>query len=390
MQIATQTLLHLSLIEGVGPATIFKILNYVRKGDLKNPLDFSSVEDFDFEKIYSLNENDFSLFRNLSQKQINVIIEKLSDKSFLEKEINLIKENKISLHSIFDANYPASLKNIFLPPPILYTKGKPIEDKNLKLAIVGSRKAGKYAKNVTDYFAKELVSHGWEIVSGGATGVDTMAHKATLEAGGKTIVVFGCGLLWTYPAENKNLFKEITEKNGTLVSAFPLTMEPNLTTFPARNRIIAGLSNGTLLVQAAEKSGAKITAQFALEQGKTVFAAPGSIFDPLSTGCHQLIAQGAKIAWSVESILEDFGFVIQKPKVNSLEKSKTPIAESKIKLNLSNESNKILQNLTVATSIDELNAKTEIDFATLQNELFSLQLEGIVKQNFAGYWELIK
>jgi len=385
------------MLDRIGPATIFKILNLIYKGNQgenKTPLDFSSnlnIENFDFESLLSLNESIFQNLFRLPETIANNIVEKLKDLHEAEKEFQLIEQYKINLISIFDEEYPQSLKNIFLPPIFLYTKGAPLNNSK-KLAVVGARKSGSYAKNVCNYFIKELVNNDFEIVSGGAAGVDTIAHKATLENNGKTIAVFGCGLLTTYPQENKNLFKEIVEKNGTLVSCFTLKTTPERFNFPARNRIISGLSDGCLVVEAAEKSGAKITAKFAMEQGRSVFAIPGSIFSELSVGCHQVIAEGGKIVFKPEDILEEFG-IQTKQEASPKEKILNIFQESPketINKNLSKEANLILNNLKNPSSIDELSSITEIDLLSLQNELFNLQMEGLIKQNFAGYWEEIK
>ena len=145
-------------------------------------------------------------------------------------------------------------------------------------------------------------------MSGGARGADTMAHQKTLDHGGKTVAVLGSGLMRPYPPENDNLFSAIIEQGGALVSIFPLLMEPLAEHFPARNRVIAGLSRGCLVIQAAAKSGTKITAEYCLNQGREVFAVPGPINDPLSAGCHDLIGQGAKLVSNAADILAEFGY----------------------------------------------------------------------------------
>lgn len=266
----TSLLLHLSLIPGVGAATILKVIQQV-------PLTPSIKKTID---------------------------NAMSDKSLLNHELDLIKKYKIKVVTILDDDYPESLAHIYLPPPVLYCLGSPI-GKEFKLAIVGSRKASSYSQKVCNSIVKDLVNKKITIVSGGARGADAMAHKATLDCGGKTIAVLGSGLLKPYPKENITLFREIIKKGGTIVSPFPLATEPLRGNFPARNRIIAGLSEGCIVVQAAEKSGASITANFALEQGKQVYAVPGSIFDEFSEGCHSLIKQGAKLVSNTNDILEE-------------------------------------------------------------------------------------
>lgn len=176
------------------------------------------------------------------------------------------------------------------------------------LAIVGSRKASPYGKAVAKKLAKELVQRGWGIVSGMARGIDTEAHAGALENKGYTLAVLGCGVDIIYPRENDKLMHMI-QMNGCVVSEFPLGTKPEPKNFPIRNRIISGCSLGTLVVEAKERSGALITAVLALEQGRDVFAVPGSIASPLSRGPHSLIKQGAKLVENVEDIISEFFYM---------------------------------------------------------------------------------
>jgi len=354
----TKALLHLSLIPGIGPAKILKI-----------------VGSKDFDRFLSYSKRDFMNLFGFSEKVTQALSDGLKDRSLLEEKIRLIEKHKINLVSIFDDEYPDVLKEIFLPPPILYCIGASLATNDKKVAIVGARKAKSYARDVCDDLVGGLVTRGWDTVSGGAIGVDTMVHCATLNSGGRTVVVLGSGLMVPYPSENKRLFREVVEKGGTLVSPFPLTLKPFPGNFPARNRIISGLSRGCLVVQAAEKSGALITARFALEQGRHVFAVPGSIFDNLSVGCHNLISEGAKVVSSSNDILEEFG-----ESVESISSSKVGSSEN---------SDPIIECLKEALSIDELTLKLNMDVSVLQDRLFELQIAGKVQQNFAGYWERV-
>jgi len=207
---------------------------------------------------------------------------------------------------ILDKEYPALLKQIHLPPIILYCRGAKLSNNNF--SIVGSRKGSIYAENVCKHIIPKLIDQ-YTIISGGALGVDSMAHKEAIKSGGRTVAVLGSGFLQPYPRENIDLFRAIVDNGGTVISPFNLKMEPLKGNFPARNRIIAGMSVGTLVVQAAVKSGAHITAAFALEQGREVFAVPGSIFEEISLGCHSLIQQGAKLVSCPEDILEEINHV---------------------------------------------------------------------------------
>ncbi|MBI3459231.1 DNA-protecting protein DprA [Candidatus Azambacteria bacterium] len=206
-----------------------------------------------------------------------------------------------------DQNYPPLLKEIFNPPQKLYLEGDFIESDFEKLiAIVGTRKFSSYGKEAAIYFAENLARAGLTIVSGLARGIDTFAHQSALEVGGRTIAVLGSGLSNIYPSENKQLARNII-KSGVLVSEFEPDEGPLPYHFPQRNRIIAGLSKATLVIEAPIKSGSLITARFALEQNREVFCVPGSIFSNNSEGTNYLISEGAKLVSDYREILREFG-----------------------------------------------------------------------------------
>ena len=351
-------LLHLSLIPHIGPATILKIIER------------------DDPSRSGLREN---VAPKISKNIQHKIDAGLADKKILEDELALIKKYNITVVDILDDKYPPLLKEIHIPPIVLYVKGK-LAPQAPRIAIVGSRNANEYAKKSIEKIVPSLVERGFEIVSGGALGADAMAHKATLECGGVTHVVFGSGLTHPYPPENKELFRKIVRSGGTLISPFSLKTTPSRGTFPARNRIVAGLADGCIVIQAAKKSGALITAQFALDQGKQVFALPGPIDDERSVGCHKLIQDGAKLVACVDDIFEEFG-------IEPLQISK-PFALSDTEGIVSKGLNGFCALLTTPTSIDELVTKTNLSVAQLQQKLFELQLDGKVTQNFAGLWQI--
>lgn len=203
--------------------------------------------------------------------------------------------------------YPQQLKNIYNPPNKIYILGNKEILKESGIAIVGARRATEYGKKVAFKFSKELSARGINIISGLALGIDTYAHLGTLqlECKGKTIAVLGSGLDIIYPKQNIGLVKEILKKGGCIISEYPLGTKPEKSHFPQRNRIISGLSKGVLVVEASEKSGALITADFALEQGKDVFAVPGDIGKSTSIGTNSLIKQGAKLVTNYIDILEE-------------------------------------------------------------------------------------
>lgn len=379
------TLLHLSLIDGIGPITIKKMAE-------KKPAGFC------WSDLYQLRSSDIAHRFDLTQWVAQKISVGLSDTKTLETECRLIEKHKISFATIGSDDYPHMLAEIHAPPPVLYWIGQPVFHEQKTMAVIGSRKAHRYGQQAIEHLVPELVRQKWVIVSGGAIGADSMAHSQTLKSGGKTVVVLGAGLLRLYPASNKRLFDSIVSNGGALVSAFPLMTEARPGNFPARNRIISGLSRGCIVVQAAAKSGARITAQFALEQGREVFAVPGPIGDELSAGCHALIQQGAKLINSAEDIFVEFpsfshGGVGETkiPKIFQGQLSGQsliiPARKSQKVEPVKGPSGQVLHLCTAPTSTDDLVLKVGLEIEKLQELLFDLQLAGDLKQNFAGLWE---
>jgi len=210
----------------------------------------------------------------------------------------------ISVLTLEDEEYPERLRHVYAPPPVLYVKGRITAEDNACLAIVGTRVPSAYGAKNAERFAAELASRGITVVSGLARGIDSRAHSSALASGGRTIAVMGTGADMVYPPENRAL-AEMIEESGALVSEFPAGTPPDRHNFPMRNRIISGMSLGVLVIEAGEKSGALITARHALEQGREVFAVPGSIDAVSSRGAHALIKQGAKLAEAAEDIMEE-------------------------------------------------------------------------------------
>ncbi|MGL4981092.1 MAG: DNA-processing protein DprA, partial [Fusobacteriaceae bacterium] len=205
-----------------------------------------------------------------------------------------------------DEAYPENLKNIASPPLFLYYRGDIKKLKNFSLAIVGTRKSSSYGRGVTDKFVGEIVNQGITTVSGLALGIDTICHRKTIALGGTTIAVVGSGLDIVYPKENRDLW-ELIPRYGLLISEFPLGTEPHNYNFPQRNRIIVGLSKGVLITESRIKGGSLITAEFALEEGRDVFAIPGEIFSPFSEGCNNLIKNNqAKLVTQISDVLEEY------------------------------------------------------------------------------------
>ncbi len=228
-------------------------------------------------------------------------------RAVLVKNFKYVITNIVQKITLNSKNYPELLKQIYDPPKQLYILGDLTDQLSLinnPLAVVGTRKASTYGKKTTNYFVRTLAKAGLTIISGLALGIDSIAHQSTLEVKGRTVAVLGSGLNVIYPPTNKNLAQEIIKSNGVIISEYPPNTRPSKQNFPTRNRIIAGLSLGVLVIEAPEKSGALITARAAIEQGREVFVVPGSIYNENSAGCHFLIKAGAKPVTKPEDILE--------------------------------------------------------------------------------------
>jgi len=223
-----------------------------------------------------------------------------------ERQIKLIQKYGYRYVTVWDEEYPQLLKRIPDPPIVLFYKGKLDFSSKIALAIVGTRTPSNYGKIVTREIVNHLVKKGIVIVSGMARGIDTIAHQSALQSGGETVAVLGCGLDYCYPPENRRLYDSIPQQ-GALVSEYFCGIKPDAVNFPRRNRIISGLSKGTLVIEAGGRSGALITAFYALNHNREVFAIPGNITNPKSTGTNRLIKQGAKLVQNVDDILEELG-----------------------------------------------------------------------------------
>jgi len=360
-----QVLLHLSLIDGVGPAVMYRLAS----------------QSADLQELYACSAYDMQALYGCSAVIAEKVVQGLRDKVVLERELALIQKHEVRLHTILDDSYPLLLRHIHCPPAILYEKGAPLAKEGKAIAIVGARKADAYAQHVVRAIVPSLVNNGWQIVSGGAVGADTMAHTQALRAGGTTVAVLGSSLLAPYPHCNRRLFNEMVASGSTVVSPFGLQSQVHPGNFPARNRVIAGLSQACVVVQAAQKSGAKITASFALEQGRHVFAVPGDIFNPLSDGCHMLIKDGATPIRSANDLLSELGETMQK------EQKETQLAIADTKAKTPQE--QLLQLLAIEPlSVDDCMQKTGLSLPVLQEMLFNLQLEGNIEQTGAGMWHI--
>jgi len=223
----------------------------------------------------------------------------------VDRELAKAEEKGVRIVTLVDERYPAVLREIDDPPIVLYVRGEQPIDPARSIAIVGTRRGTRYGKMIAGRFASQLAMKGFIIVSGLAAGIDAAAHQGTLDVGGFTVAVMGCGIDYPYPKRNQPIYERIVE-TGVVMSEYPMGSRPAKWTFPQRNRILAGLSRGVLVIQAPERSGALITARCALEQGRDVFAVPGNINSLTSAGSNRLIKQGAKLVDSVDDIFDEY------------------------------------------------------------------------------------
>lgn len=299
----------------------------------------------------------------------------------IEHELMWAAQNNQWLITFFDGEYPNLLREIYNPPLLLFGKGsrKILEQK--QLAIVGSRNPTPSGAQNAYMLAKNLVAEGFVITSGLALGIDAAAHSGTLAAKGQTIAVMGAGFDHIYPRRHKALAQEIVDTGGVLLSEFPLSCAPLAENFPQRNRIISGLSLGVIVVEAAQRSGSLITARLAAEQGRDVFAFPGSIHNQLARGCHELIRQGAKLVEETKDILEE----LSQPGLENKTED-TNISNIGDMDCVSVESCKLLQAIDdIATPLDVIAARSSLTIKEIMSMLVHLELQGIVQKVAGGY-----
>lgn len=305
------------------------------------------------------------------------------------RQMDVLDHTGIKVITCLDETYPANLLNIYDRPAFLYVLGNIVKE-DIPIAIVGSRHASTYGKYTTDRISRELARRGITIVSGMARGIDSCAHRGALAARGRTVAVMGSGLDVIYPPENKNLFTAISE-NGAVISEFPLGTQPLAYHFPARNRIISGLSYGVVVVEAGEKSGSLITARLAMEQGREVFAIPGTIDSAASRGTNSLIKQGAKLIDNVDDILEDILPQLDRSPFQSTMQKDQDAGPVVIPQNNRTEKNMdalgqvdqtILKILACGTAhADDIITRTGLPSADVLSALMNLELRGIILQH---------
>jgi len=359
-----EALVLLNMIPGLGSITIKRLLDA-----------------FDNPKIiFSQDPERLAREMGVNPKVANRIGDFSKNKELLYKELSLASKNNVKIITILDKDYPENLKQIYDPPSVLYIRGEIVSYDRNSISIVGSRRASFYGLSSADRLSFELASLGITIVSGLARGIDTQAHKAAIRAGGRTIAVLGSGLLHIYPPENKELIEEIAKK-GAVVSEFSLDTPPLGRNFPRRNRIISGFSLGTIVVEAAVNSGALITADLALQQGREVFAVPGAMDSNTSLGTNNLIKDGAKLVMGVEDILEEIKDRLELYSVVEQQKQENNKVNKQDFILCDKEINRVYDFLSERPKhIDEIIEATRLDFSSLSRILLALQLKRLIKE----------
>ncbi len=345
--------LGFNIVKGIGGAKLQALYDYFG-GNLGTAWHASELQ---LQKI------------GLDKRAINSFIKTRAELD-LDSTLAAVLARSIQLVSWDSPNYPSYLREISGAPPLLYVQGELQEIDRLAVAVVGTRRLTAYGRQVTRDLVSGLVHNGVTIISGLARGIDAIAHKTALELGGRTIGVLGSGLNHIYPAENRKVAQQIWDGQGAIITEYALDVKPEGKNFPPRNRLISGLSLGVMVVEAAERSGALITANFALEQGRDVFAVPGNINSVASQGPNRLIQDGAKLVTSVDDILNEL----------NLQMVAEQTAVQKIIPDSEEESIIIASLSHQPRHIDELRRDTGLESSIVSSTLTLLELKGIVQQ----------
>ncbi len=355
-------IIRLLSISGVGPKRALDLFNT-----------FGSLEN-----IFTAHSKTLQEIPGITPR-ITQAIKQPVESDLVEGQAYLIEKFGVELIPIWDDDYPPLLKQIYDPPMVLFCRGDKALLKNQCIGMVGTRTPSRYGKDVTTIFASGLSSHGYTIVSGAAKGIDTHVHRTCLRNQGKTIAVLGNGLDRVYPAENRDLYDDIAV-HGLLVSEFIMGTKPDAQNFPRRNRIISGLSVGTVILEAAEKSGSLITAYFALDQNREVFAVPGNITSRQSHGPHHLIRQGAKLIESVDDILEELSDKFQLG---------TSPGQQELMISADPKEISILEHLSATdpVQIDDLAILSGQTTFALLGLLLQMEMKGLVQQMPGKYFK---
>ena len=367
-----QAWISLLRVPGVGPQAINKLLEHL--GDAETILGASQST---LQKT------------GLSNKQIQAILAQTVNAA--KPDMEWLEHDNHHIVAITDDHYPTLLREISSAPPLLYVNGNLNLLSDPQIAIVGSRTPTTGGSNNAFEFARHFASVGLCVTSGLALGIDGQAHQGALADNGVTIAVTATGLDRVYPAKNRALAHQIAER-GALISENPIGTLPRAQNFPRRNRIISGLSIGTLVIEAAQRSGSLITADYANEQGRIVFAIPGSIHNPLARGCHKLIRQGAKLVETANDVMEDLASQID---ITSLGKDaafpEKSGSEKTSEIERSDENNRLMEAMGYdPVSIDHLVIQTGLTPAALSSMLLVMELQGLIASNGRGNYTRIR
>ncbi|MBL4576347.1 MAG: DNA-protecting protein DprA [Opitutaceae bacterium] len=364
-----QAYLVLNGLQSVGPVGLKRLMDAF-KGD---PLAILNASVSALESVYRVGPAMSSSLRNWREN------------FDLEREEGRMQKSGVDFVSSEDQQYPALLKEMYDPPVGLYFKGK-YRLSNPAIAIVGSRRMTLYGQSVAHKFGVALAKAGFCIVSGLARGIDTAAHEGALSAGGKTVAVLGCGLDIIYPPENLDLYRRISEE-GAILSEFPFGRRADRQTFPMRNRIVAGLSIATVVVESALNGGAMITARFAGEQGRQLFAVPGRIDQSSSSGCHALIRDGAVLVSCVDDILEELMYLF--PTLGT--KNDSEETERPAVVYLEEKEKALIECFRGGNSLnsDQLASMLSFPISEVSSLLMLLELKQLIRKRMDGFFEQV-
>ena len=335
--------------------------------------------------------SDLADVRGIGRKkapQIRCELDKRLGGQDIDEEKRLIEACGAKLLASTDAAFPRSLRHIPDVPPLLYVRGELQEEDTLALAVVGSRRCTHYGRQEADRLAFMSAQAGLCIVSGGAMGIDVAAHRAALRSRGRTVAVLGSGLARPYPREHAGLFDQISDGQGAVVSELPMTTPPIAENFPRRNRIISGLALGVLVVEAAQRSGALLTARLAAEeQGREVMAVPGRVDSKTSVGCHKMIREGwATLVTNMADILDALGETGQLLRAGvSADGGSDDEPADRLLEKLTDSQRRIVESLAEPRRIDEISAATGLATATIQSDLTLLEIRGVIEKSGIGF-----
>ncbi|NTV89805.1 MAG: DNA-protecting protein DprA [Clostridiales bacterium] len=333
------------------------------------------------ERLWNEGEDALKILNFLTQKMVGAILDEVARKN-AEEVLKRTVEAGIGIITIEDASYPENLRHIFDPPLVLYSRGTPVGDEPC-VALVGSRRATAYGLDIAELLSYQLSKLGITVVSGMARGIDSKAHNGAIKAGGRTIAVLGCGVDVIYPEENRKLMKTIIE-NGAVLSEYLPGMPPQTYNFPARNRIISGMSRAVTVVEASDGSGSLITADYALEQGREVFAVPGNINSTNSRGTNKLIRDGARIVLGVDDILEELEMIYMKKTENSEKKkynNKKEQRTERLQRGLDSDEADVMRRISnTPANMDDIAERCARGVEQTSAILVMLELKGLVEQ----------